>query len=343
MRSSLQVKIHGKGNAWPVPLGETHPFYDRSDPRDLSNAAFSLEVIDGDEISSSVLVDAGHGTIQSLITGSNRIPDCICLTHGHMDHTLSVDWIVQSYWRKHDKERRYPIYSTRPVHEFFMQAYPHLTDQVDFRILDFGKEILLDHESSLSLTAYPVYHGQGAFGASMLLFKWGDKKILFTGDLLTPLLRSEDYTALHDLDLLVVDNNNRFPWPRTNHWSFGGGPDQEMGRSEVMAKFYAGLSWNQMLLPHKMSSLNPVSRDYLIQVGEDWSLSEQPLSIMEFLRITEARTVMPVHYSGAEDLKHHGKDILSQDELSDWIQAVSRNAGLVSGFVFPDAGDVMNI
>ncbi|MEN8203811.1 MAG: MBL fold metallo-hydrolase [Bacteroidota bacterium] len=343
MGRSLQLRIHGKGNAWPVPLGETHPYYDRSNTRELSNAAFSLHVMEGNDIFSSILVDAGHGTIQSLISGSNRIPDCICLTHGHMDHTLSVDWIVQSYWRKHDKKRPYPIYATKPVYEFFIQSYPHLSDQVDFRILDFGKGISLDHDASIKLTAYPAYHGQGAYGASMLLFEPAGRKILFTGDLLTPLLRKVDYTALQDIDLLVVDSNNRFPWPRTNHWSFAGDPDQHLGRSEVMVQYFAGISWKQLMHPYKLSSLNPVSRDYFMQAGEEWSLPQQPLSIMEFLEKTNPRSVMPVHYSGAEDLKYHGKDILAPDELANWIFSVSRNAGLKSEYVFPDAGELINI
>ena len=121
----LKLKVHGRGNAWPVLLGEEHPFYDREDYRDLSNAAYSMRTLVGKEITSDVLIDAGHGTIQSLISGENRIPDCICLTHGHMDHTLSVDWVVQSYWRKHEKKYTYPIYATRPVSEFFLQSYPH--------------------------------------------------------------------------------------------------------------------------------------------------------------------------------------------------------------------------
>jgi len=343
MGRSLQLKVHGKGNAWPVPLGETHPYYDRSNLRDLSNAAFSLNIRDNGQLSGSILVDAGHGTIQSLITGSNRIPDCVCLTHGHMDHTLSVDWIVQSFWRKHDKKRRYPIYASLPVWKFFIQSYPHLSDQVDFRILEYGKEIQLDHDPSINLRAYPVFHGQGASGASMLLFETRGQKILFTGDLLTPLLRKEDYKDLQQLDVLVVDTNNRFPWPRTNHWSFAGDPDHSMERNEVMRRFYSELSLDQLALPHQLSFSNPVNKEYLQQVGQEWLLSEQPITIMEFLGKTEPRKVMPVHYSGAEDLKYHGQELMSSVELADWINKEAHRAGLKSSFIFPDAGEVLDI
>jgi len=343
MDRRLQLKVHGKGNAWPVPLGETHPYYDRTNPSELSNAAFSLEIREEEKQVRSILVDAGHGTIQSLIAGSNRIPDCICLTHGHMDHTLSVDWIVQSFWRKFNKERRYPIYSTQPVCEFFMQSYPHLADQVDFRILEFGKEINLGQVSQVSLTAYPAYHGRGAFGASMLLFKTNDRKILFTGDLLTPLLRKADYEAVKGVDLLVVDTNNRFPWPRTNHWSFAGDPDHTSGRSNVMMKFYRELSWEELLEPFKLGQSDSHSGEYFRELGEEWSLQEQPLTIMEFLKLTEPRSVMPVHYSGAEDQKYHGKTMLSPTGFADWIKGEAQKAGLKSQFVFPDVGDIVNI
>lgn len=335
--------MHGKGNAWPVPLGETHPYYDRTRPEELSNAAFSLEVMEGRELSGSILVDAGHGTIQSLLGGSNRIPDCVCLTHGHMDHTLSVDWIVQSYWRKVDQRRPYPIYASRPVQKVFLQSYPHLAGQVDFRTLEFGKQITLEHDSQISLTAYPVYHGQGAYGASMLLFKLGDRSLLFTGDLLTPLLRKADYPAVRGVDMLVVDTNNRFPWPRTNHWSFAGDPGQSPGRSEVMANYFRELSWEQLILPFELQHADAPSKEYFKELETEWPLQKQPFTMVEFLRHAEPRSVMPVHYSGAEDLKYHHKAILGPAELAAWVRKESRAAGLKTQFVFPNAGDVLRI
>jgi hypothetical protein len=260
-----------------------------------------------------------------------------------MDHTLSVDWIVQSHWRRYDKKRSYPIYASRPVSEFFLQSYPHLTGQVEFRILEFGKQICLEEDLSVQLTAFPAYHGQGAPGASMLLFEVAERKVLFTGDLLTPLLRKEDNQILQDLDLLVVDTNNRFPWPRTNHWSFAGDADHPMERNEVLKVFYRALGWDQIVQPYQLSRTDSVNRDYFRQVGEEWSLADQPLSILEFLRFTEPRRVLPVHYSGAEDLKYHQKAILSPKELSHWIRTESGQAGLNSGFDFPAVGDILDI
>jgi hypothetical protein len=260
-----------------------------------------------------------------------------------MDHTLSVDWIVQSHWRKQEKKRPYPLYATRPVAAFFLQSYPHLASMVDFRVLEFGRQIPLDQDPSIRLTAFPAYHGQGAVGASMLLFETAEQKVLFTGDLLTPLLRKEDYKHLQDLDLLVVDTNNRFPWPRTNHWCFAGGTDHPLERNELVMDFYRALSWDQILHPFQLSLSEDSNRDYFNRVGEEWSLEDQPLFILEFLKLTEARQVLPVHYSGAEDLKHHRQAILAPAAFADWIRAESAKTGLTSGFVFPKVGDMQKI
>lgn len=84
MSSDVFIRYHGTGNAWPVPLGSEHPFYDRTDSVQLANAAYSINVTsDGEEI--EVLLDAGHGIIQRLLATSNKIPDVLCLTHGHLD------------------------------------------------------------------------------------------------------------------------------------------------------------------------------------------------------------------------------------------------------------------
>lgn len=66
MKYRLEIVVHGRGNAWPVPLGEDHPFYNRKDPLDLSNAASSLQLMEADKVLSSVLIDAGHGTVQRI-------------------------------------------------------------------------------------------------------------------------------------------------------------------------------------------------------------------------------------------------------------------------------------
>ena len=39
--SNIQVRINGRGNAWPVLLGEDHPFYDRGNYEDMAVESFT--------------------------------------------------------------------------------------------------------------------------------------------------------------------------------------------------------------------------------------------------------------------------------------------------------------
>ena len=64
--SDIIIRVNGTGNAWPVPLGSEHPFYNKENPEELANVSFSIIQSKTPEISSSsieweVLVDAGHG------------------------------------------------------------------------------------------------------------------------------------------------------------------------------------------------------------------------------------------------------------------------------------------
>ena len=36
------LRINGRGNAWPIPLGQKHPFYSSGDEIDYANASFSI-------------------------------------------------------------------------------------------------------------------------------------------------------------------------------------------------------------------------------------------------------------------------------------------------------------
>ena len=104
----IQVRVNGRGNAWPVIVGQDHPFYDTTRIEDLANTSVSListqiENYSSKEINWELLLDAGHGAVQYLIKYYNRIPDALFLTHPHIDHTLGIDWIVQSYYKTYKK------------------------------------------------------------------------------------------------------------------------------------------------------------------------------------------------------------------------------------------------
>ncbi len=144
--NSLQIRFNGTGNAWPVLLGTDHPAYNRKNSSEMANTSISVLLKEADDLQFELLLDAGHGAIQSLLENENRIPDLLVLSHPHLDHTLSADWIIQSYVRT-GKGLKYPVYATRPCYDFFIQSYPHLEDMVEFRELVFGKKYLvyLDH------------------------------------------------------------------------------------------------------------------------------------------------------------------------------------------------------
>jgi len=326
-----------------VALGEEHPFYDRTDYRDLANASFSLVAMDHGRLTGDILVDAGHGTIQSLLSGVNRIPDCICLTHGHMDHTLSVDWVVQSYWRQHGKETRYPVYATRPVYRFLVQSYPQLEEIVEFRELEPGQGTRLELEREITVTAFPVYHGRAAPGASMLLFETGGKRVLFTGDLFTPLLRQADYGLLRGVDLVVVDSNNRFPWPGTNHWSFAGDPGNPMKRHGALLDFLREHGVSHFTRPRGQGGNGTSARAYLEQCTGEWDVASQPFTVLEFLERIGAGRVMLVHYSGAEDEKHHGEPVMDSLQLEEWVRETAARAGCGSRFIIPAVGEEVEV
>jgi hypothetical protein len=324
-----------------VLLGGDHPMYNRNDPRDLSNASFSLCLTGKGIVTTEVLVDAGHGTMQSLITGRNRIPECICLTHGHLDHTLSVDWLVQSHWRREEEVSPYPVYATRPVFASLIRSYPYLEKLVRHVPLKYGATVRMEHAPGFRISAFPVYHGPAAPGASMLLFETDGQKVLFTGDLFGTLLRKRDLAKLEGIDLLVVDANNRFPWPRTNHWSVAGQPVHWMTRSNLLEAFIEKITWETISVPHLPNAGKETDDPYFLELMEEGPPGSQSFTMLEFLGSVIPRNLMPVHYSGAEDLKHHGEAVLNQADLQRWLEKVIRSAGIPSGTVMPEPGQII--
>ena len=160
----------------------------------MANASFSILGLKGDEIVTdpiqwSLLIDAGHGAVQQIIKNENRIPEAILLTHHHLDHTLGIDWVIQSFWFKHDKQKKYPVYASALCWEHTVAAYPHLQNMVELVELTPGKTIKIKEVNGVKVTAYPVCHGPRAFGAMMLVLNFENgKKVIFTGDCLCPLL-----------------------------------------------------------------------------------------------------------------------------------------------------------
>lgn len=334
--AEFTLKFHGTGNAWPVMLGDEHPFYDRHNCRDLSNAAFSLLLKEGAEVRYEVLIDAGHGTIQSLLSSTNRIPEAICLTHGHLDHTLSVDWVVQSFYRQHQKKRRYPVYCTRLVFETLVASYPHLEPMITFYELLFGVTRRVGG-TDLRVTAFPVYHGPHARGASMLLFQREDLKVMMTGDLLTPLLREQDFSLLEGVAWLISDSNNRFPYPGSNHWSIVGATS-DTGEDKLSA-FTRTMDADLLTAPHIKAGSFGNNNGYFSEWLHGFDLYRQHLCLADFHQRINPRNTALVHYSGTEDERYYGEPRLTREALKAWAGGYVTVAEPVKACVVPAAGD----
>ena len=107
---SAYIRLNGRSNAWPVFIGNNHPFYSLNDPDDLGNVSYSIigsktSELDLKQIEWEILVDAGNNTASYIIRNENRIPEAIILTHPHLDHTVGIDWIAESHVYRNEFKR----------------------------------------------------------------------------------------------------------------------------------------------------------------------------------------------------------------------------------------------
>ncbi len=323
--SKIKVRVNGRGNAWPVVLGQDHPFYDRQNYQDLANASFSIIKSDVNdpkekEIEWDLMIDTGHGAVQYLLKNCNRIPEAVFLTHPHIDHTLGLDWIVQSFFKRYKKP--YPVYATILCWKFVKSTFPQLNGMIEFKELIPYEKRKVDEVNGVELIPIPVYHGKSAIGASMILFNINDgnnrKKILFTGDILTPLLRKEDYASLVELDLLVVDANNRFPYPKSNHWSISNGPDKQ---SKYLADFIDQCTIGLLLEPHlKEQASDNYRRCFNYFLNKKILTRDFHFTIESFIKSICPKNVALIHYSGGEDHKYYSEPILTDKQLERWAK-----------------------
>jgi len=251
-----------------------------------------------------------------------------------MDHTLQL--------QVHGKGNAYPVYTSQSVFETLIGSYPHLEKLVTHIPLEYGRSLDMQHAPGFKLTAFPVYHGPAAKGASMLCFEAGGKKVLFTGDLFSTLLRTRDLGTLAGPDILVADTNNRFPWPRTNHWSFSGTPGEGVSRGSILTEFIDNLSWESLTAPH-LRSKSGRREAYFGELMAEAAPGDQSCTILEFLRLIRPAGLMPVHYSGTEDLKYHGEPRLDPAELESWLKRTMEVQEIQTNLVMPVSGKIYTI
>jgi phosphoribosyl 1,2-cyclic phosphodiesterase len=329
-----------------------HPFYDPEDPEQLANASFSILKSSSPDaetgsIEWEVLIDAGHGVVQYLVRHGNRLPEAVVLTHSHLDHTLSLDWILQSYYRFHKKEKRLPLYASRPGWDFVAASFPQLPPLTDYREIRPGETGAVEGIPELLLTPLPVYHGEKVTGASMLVFELDlpgreRRKILFTGDLLCPLLRKADYRFIRNADLAVLDANNRFPYTGSNHWSIS--PDNPDGSTEskYLKAWKQQMSCTGMIATHLHAPPDPEKHRYFDEFLA-YCNENMPLSVFEFCHRISPAKAMLVHYSGMEDRNYYNEEILNPVQLENWANAEAERREIGTGFRVPRPGELFEL
>jgi glyoxylase-like metal-dependent hydrolase (beta-lactamase superfamily II) len=347
----MKIRVNGKGNAWPVFLGTEHPMYNRENADDLSNASYSLITYCGDWINSEsiqweVLIDAGNHTVPFLLKNENRIPEAIVLTHGHADHILGVDWVAQSHFFRFKK--KYPLYCSPQVWDMASQSVPHLKSVIDFKELLPGVPTYIAEVKDLQVTAFPVFHGEGASGASMLFFEDLNnafRPAVFTGDMLSPLLRRKDYETISNAAVVYIDTNNRFPYPSSNHQSFTPSIPIHEGRGNPMQDWLQKVKFTYLLAPHIPLKYNNEVHTYFDEFLYDWSnLAELPVSILQFAKLSKIPHFKLIHYSGWYDKEFYNLEVFGKSDLEKWSQMEAIEFGLkITQFSVPEVGEFFNL
>ncbi len=354
MKSKYYIRTNGRANAWPVFIGSEHPFYSADNPDDLSNASFSIISSGNDndpvkDIRYEVVVDAGNNTASYIIRNENRIPEAIVLTHPHLDHTVGVDWISQSYWYKSDKKRKYPLYATGPCWNFVRQSYPHLNQIIEFKELKPGIHTKIEETDNLRVTAFPVFHGESAYGSSMLAFdiledNTACAKALFTGDMLCPLLRNKDYEFLKDAGVIYIDCNNRYSYPKSNHGSLITTNPGDNYESRFLTEWKKEASLLNFIAPQLEKKHDPSEHPYFAEfLADNPDTANILFSIVDLLKRINIPDVKLVHYSGYEDKKYHNQKIVNDKELEAFANDCGSKYNLVSRFSVPKVGELFHI
>jgi len=334
------LRINGRGNAWPIPIAQVHPFYSLPDAPDYANASYSLLKKDErGKVVRDLLIDAGHGIVPFLLRHGNRIPDAMLITHPHFDHTLGMDWIIQSYYRFRG-HRRYPVYATRGCREQILSTMPHLEELVHFTDLPYGVAVPVDEMGEgITVTAYPVYHGPHARAAAMLLLEVpaAEERLLFTGDVLLPLLQEKDLTELHQVDWLITDANNRFPYPKSNHWSVTRHrPEDE----RYLQPWLENLSREMLMAPHNFQSYD--NYRYLLGFFRDFpGKGDYLLTLTDFAARLHPRHLLLAHYSGLEDEKYYGEKVLDTAGLKAWSEKIMTDVLPETSVWVPETGEII--
>lgn len=322
---NFQLRIIGTGNAWPILVSEQHPFYDAESDSDLSNAAYLIAKTHKGKSSEYILIDAGFGVVPYLLKNENQLPEAVILTHAHLDHTVSLDWIVHSYFKKYEKKKKLPLYCSQLCYNNVISSFPQLGDKIDFKPITTGLPVCLDEMKEISITAYPVFHGSLARGARMIRIDISDeKKLLFTGDCLCPVLRKNDIEEIKNIPYFITDANNRYPYPDSNHWSILPETPPGFNGQNYLDHFRKTFGPSEVISTH----LEPFADLSTLGYFDEWIREEgfkNPLlSIYDFCNVISPVATLLVHYGGEEDQKYYESKRLNKNELQAWVEKLTK-------------------
>ncbi|MBN2213284.1 MAG: MBL fold metallo-hydrolase [Bacteroidales bacterium] len=350
----LFIRLNGRANAWPVFLGNSHPFYSPDDPDGLGNASYSIigtksADLNLQQIECELLVDAGNNTASYIIRHENRIPEALILTHPHLDHTVGIDWIAESFSHRHEFRKKYPLYATLPCWEFVRQSFPQLKKIIEFHELIPGIQCKIDEVNDIYVTAFPVFHGDSGFGASLLLLEYRNQdknavRAVFTGDMLCPLLRDRDFREIAQARVMYIDCNNRFSYPESNHGSVTTIDPKTGAKSKYLGSWLEELSFSKLAAPHLQQPFNSEIHNYFSGFLKDnKDIKKIPFSVSEFLKKAEIPHTRLIHYSGYEDEKCYNEKVLDDKELESWASQIITREGLNSRISVPRTGDIFRL
>ncbi len=341
------IRVNGRGNAWPLELGTPTNLRDaarRESQDEYANTSLSLIGLQEEPpqtVSWEILFDVGQGVVPFLVRHNNRLPNAVILSHPHFDHIAGLDWLVASHRRHRTSEQALPVYTSKPCWDAVMRTFGYLQSALTLGELRPGEYCQIAEAPELWLKPFPVFHGDYAPGACLMLVEYRPParppvKAILTGDLLCPLLRQQDYESLRNPAVVYVDANTRFPWPPSGHWSI-------LPRSAVFDDWREGLHPSYLITPHARS-FEPVTHGFLDDfLHEQRHCHDLCWTIRDFVERVQPQKVQLVHYSGYEDQQYHGEAILTDEQLLAWVERTVDRGGQAGFWGVPQPGNIFTL
>jgi hypothetical protein len=158
---------------------------------------------------------------------------------------------------------------------------------------------------------------------------------------LCPLLRKKDIPVISKAEKLIIDTNNRFPDPESNHISFAGRVPGSSGDPDKLKNWFSSKRIDDLLVPHVSQSGKRYFKEFVSGREE---LSEIPHTTLDFLSLIPVPEVYLVHYWGWHDKKNYGENYLDEHSLAEWAKETAHSSGLKgTEFYVPKVGEFIDL